>query len=86
MGINFRVNEKRGFIKIGGQNGTNFGSEEFSLTLVKWEGEKGPPVNLAWGPRWLNPALYATNDGWLYKKELSAKINYITVHTETKLF
>ena len=27
-----------------------FGSEEFSLKLVKWKGEKGPPINLAWGP------------------------------------
>jgi len=27
-----------------------FGTEEFSLKLVKWEGEKGPPINMAWGP------------------------------------
>jgi len=25
--------------------------------IRKWEGEKGPLKNLAWGPRGLNPAL-----------------------------
>jgi len=25
--------------------------------MNKWEGKKGPPLNLAWGPRGLNPAL-----------------------------
>jgi len=25
--------------------------------MRKWEGEKGPPKNLAWAPRGLNPAL-----------------------------
>src|SRR6218665_1677842 len=24
---------------------------------MEWEGDKGPPINLAWGPRRLNPAL-----------------------------
>ena len=45
MGINFRVNDwkKKVFRKFGGQNGNSFGSEEFFLKLVKWEGEKGHP-------------------------------------------
>ena len=30
---------------------------EFSLKLVKWEGEKGSPMNLAWGPQWVNTVL-----------------------------
>src|SRR6218665_984953 len=24
---------------------------------MRWEGDKGPPINLAWGPRRINPAL-----------------------------
>ena len=35
----------------------NFCCEKFILKLVKWEGEKGPPINLAWAPWWLNKAL-----------------------------
>ena len=37
--------------------GNFFGSEKFSLKLVKWKGEKGPPYKFGMGPRWLNPAL-----------------------------
>ena len=44
------MTKKEVFRKFGGKNGKFFGSEEFSLKLVKWEGEKGPPINLAWGP------------------------------------
>ena len=25
--------------------------------MKQWEGKKGPPLNLAWGPRGLNPTL-----------------------------
>jgi len=32
------------------------GSAEFFLKLLKWEGDKAHLINLAWCPRWLNPA------------------------------
>src|SRR6218665_15118 len=32
---------------------------EYGNGMKKWEDEKGPLLNLAWGPRGLNPALSA---------------------------
>src|SRR6218665_2933160 len=39
-----------------------------------WEGDKGPPINLAWGPRRLNPALYMIND--LHWLPILARVRY----------
>jgi len=36
--------------------------------IGKWEGEKGPPLNLAWGSRGLSPAL--NTPGCLFVKYL----------------
>ena len=48
---------KRSLENLADKMGILFGSEEFSLKLAKWEGEKGTPYKFGMGPRWLNPAL-----------------------------
>ena len=44
------MTKKRSLENMADKVGNFFGSEEFSLKLAKWEGEKGPPINLAWAP------------------------------------
>ena len=58
------------------------GSEEFSLKLVKWEGEKGPPINLAWGPDGLIRSLHDKGLRVIIRANLVIRHNLLKLVTQ----